>query len=129
MSFIGCMDFNWNSPLNSIILCSITSVFIKVEFYVQRAKNETFKFQLRTKLPFFCFLFDINRSFRSKVMVENVTSQITISYVFYCFSSCDISYVFYCFLKQRYLIFPLEKCISQKLIKILFSNFHNYFSK
>ena len=78
---------------------------------------------IKGKLPFHCFLFGINRSFRSKVMVKNVTSQITIFNVFYCFFfyclvlfcflSYGISYVFYCFLKLRCLFFfSFYRCIT-----------------
>ena len=69
--------------------------WIKGEYPVGGAKNKNFNLKLRKKLPFYCFLFDNNRSFRSKVMVEKVVSRIEISY--------SISYVFYCFLKLRYL--------------------------
>ena len=63
------------------------------EYAFGRAKNKYFKLKFRKKLLLYCFLFDNNRSFRSKVMVENVTARIEISYYimyFVVFSSCDI---------------------------------------
>ena len=62
-----------------------------------KAKNKNFRLELMEKLPFRCFLFDVNWSFRSKVTVENITFQSEIT--------CHISYVFYCFLKLLFLIF------------------------
>ena len=62
-----------------------------------RAKNKNFKLKLRTKIPFYCVLFDNNRSFRSEVMVKNVTSQSEIAY--------DIFYASCCFLKLLFLTF------------------------
>ena len=58
----------------------------KGEYAFGGSKNENFKLKLRKKLPLYCFLFDNNRSFRSKVMVENVTSRTEMCY--------SISFVF-----------------------------------
>ena len=80
------------------LLCKRT---FKGEYVFGGAKNKYFKLKLKKKLPLYCFLFDNNRSFRSKIMVENVTSRIEISY--------SISYVFYCFFKLRYLTFSALK--------------------
>ena len=74
---------------------------VKGGVHVQRAKNGTLKLQLRKKIPFICFLFEVNRSFRSEVMIENIASRVEIS--------DNISYVFYCFLKLRYLTFSTKK--------------------
>ena len=53
---------------------------LKGEYAGGGAKNKYFKLKLRKKIPLYCFLFDNNRSFCSKIMVENVTSRIEISY-------------------------------------------------
>ena len=93
----------------SILLCNILILqtlrelmlsdvsLVKVELPLWKAKNKNFRLKLKGKLSFRCFLFDVNRSFRSKVTVENVTFQSKIA--------CYISYVFYCFLKLLFLIF------------------------
>ena len=75
--------------------------YIKVELPLQMAKNEKFKLNFIKKLPFFCFLFDKNRSFRSLVMVKNVTSRPEICH--------NNSYVLYCFLKLLFLTFSALK--------------------
>ena len=95
--------------------------YFKVELPLWKAKNRNFRLELMEKLPFRCFLFDVNRSFRSKVTVKNVTFQSEIT--------CHISYVFHCFLKLLFLIFFTLKFNISRVTKILISNFHNYMLK
>ena len=80
------------------------------------AKNENFKLKLRKTLPLYCFLFDNNGSFLSKVMVENVTSRIDFLFYFLCILLFSQAAIFNSF--------GFKNCVSQKVI-LLFSNFHN----
>ena len=70
-------------------------------------KNKKLQIEIERNLPFFCFLFDNNQSFLSKIMVENVTLRLNISHY--------ISYVFYRFLKLLYLRFSALKIYISKL--------------
>ena len=90
----GSAPFERTQKLKNVLFCFFP---LKVELPLWKAKNKNFRLKLKEKLPFRCFLFDVNWSFRSKVTVENVTFQSKIA--------CYISYVFYCFLKLLFLIF------------------------